>query len=93
MSPNGTAPLLNEETHMQRKVLIIGAIAGSAALIAGALTASAHGPGRGGMQAENHGKAVHGEGKMHRHGHKHASGHKGKSHESPRGPAATQHNH
>jgi hypothetical protein len=78
---------------MQRKVLIIGAIAGSAALIAGALTASAHGPGRGGMQAENHGKTVHGEGKMHRHGHKHASGHKGKTLDSPRGPAATQHKH
>ena len=77
---------------MQRKVLIIGAIAGSA-LIAGALTASAHGPGRGGMQAENQGKTVHGEGKMHRHGHKHASGHTGKTPDSPRGPAASQHKH
>ena len=76
---------------MQRKVLIIGAIAGSAALIAGALAASAHGPGRGPMHVENEGKTVHGEGKMHRHGHRHALGHTGKTPDSPRGPAAGQH--
>jgi hypothetical protein len=78
---------------MQRKVLIIGVIAGSAALIAGALAASAHGPGRGAMQPEDQGKTVHGEGKMHRHGHMHAFGHKGKTPDSPRGPTAGQHKH
>ena len=81
---------------MQKKYLIVGAIVGSAILVGGVMAASAHGPGRGGMQHENHGKTSHKGGKMNHQGHKHAAGPKGDASEATRAPAAAtqqQHKH
>ncbi len=81
---------------MRKKFLVIGAIAGSAMLVGGwALAASdGHGPARGAMQHEGHGKALHkGHGMAHHQRYKTATGPKREASDTTRGSAAASQQH